>query len=124
MAEIKHRQVGGGPGIAYAEILLPDDKDWGRGSYTTIFARGALWPKKAMMSAMFNVPRFQITVSVNAVGAVVILLGDTIVRDRGRLQLPGDMKKETTHSLQVEFVDWKIVAALLDGRAVAVSGKH
>ena len=124
MGEQKHRQVGGGPGIEFAEILLPDDADWGSGSYTTIFAAKALPAKKAMMSAMINLPRFQITVSVNVNGIVTILLGDTNPKDRAQLQLPWGLERSRTHSLQIQFEGWTVVGALLDGKALNVTHRH
>ena len=123
MAEIKHRQVGGGPGIEFAEINLPDDADWGTGSYTTIFAAKALPPLKVMMSAMINLPRFQITVSVNPSGEVAILLGEAEPKSRARVRLPWGLERARTHSLQIQFASWAVIGALPDGQAVPLTSQ-
>jgi hypothetical protein len=120
MAEIKHRQVGGGPGIAYAEIYIAEDSDWGTGSYTTIFEAQGLPPRKTLMSAMFNMPQFQITVTANVNGVVAVMLGSANPKSRARIRLPADLERARTHSLQVQFMGWRVVGALLDGNAVAV----
>ena len=120
MAELKHRQLGGGPGIAYAEISITDDKDWGTGSYTTIFEAGALPPKQAMMSAMIHLPQFQITVTANVNGVIAVLLGAKEPTSRARIRLPNNLERQRTHSLQIQFAAWHVVGAMLDGSALKV----
>jgi hypothetical protein len=124
MGEIKHRQMGGGPGIEYAEIHLPDDQDWGSGSYTTIFQAKALPPSRPLMSAMINLPRFQLTVSINPSGEVVILLGETEPKSRARLRLPWGLERTRAHSLQIQFAAWAVIGVLLDGQALSVSTQN
>ena len=112
--------MGGGPGIEMAEIVLDDESDWGTGRYVTIFSKGTLPPKRPMMSAMINLPQFQITVSVNANRTVAVLLGDEQPKSRVHVQLPWGLERMRTHSLQVEFMGWAVVGVMLDGSPLAL----
>ena len=120
MGEIRHKQVGGGGGIEYVEIVMPDERDWGTGSYVTVFRPKPRASKEVVMSALVNLPRFQVTASINAGGLVAVLLGDSQPKDRVRLQLPQEMAREKLHSLQIDFASWRVVNALFDSQALLV----
>jgi hypothetical protein len=120
MGEIRHKQVGGGGGIEYVEIVMPDERDWGTGSYVTVFRPKPMASKEVVMSALVNLPRFQVTASINPDGLVAVLLGDSQPKDRVRLQLPQEMSRGKLHSLQIDFASWRVVNVLFDSQALMV----
>ena len=119
MAEIKHQQPGGSPEVSGSVIHIPNDADMGTGTFTTEFKSNALPATKVIMSDIVNAPVFQITATVNPNGDLPVLLGkadNSDPTDRVYFRLPGDIERNRPHALEVRFANWKIAAALLDGK--------
>ena len=125
MAEIRRQQPKGAPGISFAEIHMPDDKDWGTGTFTTVFEPAALKKHKAIGSIMINPPRFQISATINANGRIPVLLGradGSHAVDKKLFVLPKDFDVLPSHTLKIEFVKWRIVVAHLDDTPLTSTG--
>lgn len=125
MAEIRHQQPKGAPGISFAEIHMPDDNDWGTGSFTTVFEPAALKKHKAIASIMINAPRFQISATANANGEIPVLLGRADGSgpvDKQIFVLPENFDALPAHTLKIEFIKWRILAAYLDDTPLTSTG--
>ncbi|MGZ5440928.1 MAG: hypothetical protein ACXW5U_11770 [Thermoanaerobaculia bacterium] len=115
MPEIRHQQLRGSRAISSAEIHIPDDSDLGTGSFTTVFNRNSILGADPVSSFMVNPPVFQIAVTVSTSGTVAVLIGDTEPLGEAQFKLPKGVSRRRAHTLRVEFVAWKLVAASFDG---------
>lgn len=119
MADIKHRQHGGAPGIEYAEIYIPDDKLLGNGIFTTVLKPDALTKNKPIISIMINVPIFQISVNINpGTKEIPVLLGKadgTEPLSKKLFLIPETLRTTKTNKLVVKFINWEITGLTLNG---------
>ena len=126
MPEIKHQQRNASPEISLAEIHIPDDTDWGAGTFTTKFSPRALPATSVIASAMINAPRFQIIATVNPNGEVPVQLGradGTDPLDSAVFLLPTKLRPSKRHTLQIEFASWHIMAASLNHQQLNKKGE-
>ena len=122
MGSIKIRRERTAPQIDYAEINIPDDKDLGTGSFTTVLNQGALSGRNSISSVMINVPVFQISVNINpGTEAIPVLLGradNSNPISRKVFILPQKLRKPQKHSFVANFKGWQITSLTLDGSAL------
>ncbi len=123
MPEIKHQQLDASPEIWSAEIHIPDDQDFGTGTFTTNFAPKALVPTRVISSAMVNRPNCQISVTVNPNGKVAVVLGRTGPLDQAIFRLPQYVKKGPAYTLTIQFAAWHIFSASLDDTPLTKAGE-
>lgn len=128
MPEIKHQQAGGSPEVESGTIHIPDDGDWGTGTFTTVLAPNALKARKVISSIMLNAPAFQVSASLNPNGDVVVLLGKadgSDPTDRQVFLLPRTaraIRLADKHELRVSFIQWNITGAFLNGVLLDTKG--
>lgn len=118
MPEIRHRQQNAAPEIDYAEIHIPDDTDWGTGSFTTVFKPNSLTATKTIASIMFNAPRFQMSVTVNPNREVLVALGPadgSDPRSAETFTLTPIADVSAIHTLAARFRNWQVTGLELDG---------
>ena len=118
MPEIRHRQRNAAPEIDYAEIHIPDDTDWGTGSFTIVFKPDALAATKAIASIILNAPRFQLSVTVNPNMEVPVALGRADGSDPSSTEtftLTPIADVSAIHTLVARFRDWRVIGLALDG---------
>ena len=125
MPEIRHQQPNASPEIELGEIHIPDDADWGIGSFTTVLAPNALKTRKVISSIMLNPPAFQISMTVNPNGDVMVGLGradESQPSDQRTFLFPDTpraIKFSDKHEIRVSFIRWNITSAFLDGNLLA-----
>lgn len=123
MAEFRNRQDDVSPDVLFQEICLPEEQDCGTGVFRFVTAKNALLPPataepRAVSAISLNVPRFQISATVNPGTKVIsVLLG----RSDGSAPtaaeiflLPPDMDAAETHEFEVGFQNWGVVSLRLD----------
>ncbi len=120
MPPIKHRQSNPSYLVAYGEIDIPDDKDLGTGSFTTMLKPNALVVNNVINSQMVNVPVFQISVNIdNTKKEVSALLGKADGSDplsRKLFHIPPEIDFKPERLFLVHFKDWQVVSMELDGK--------
>ncbi len=115
---MRYQQPGSSPEIDSSEIEIPDERDWGTGSFTTNFLPSALTATKAIFSVMANPPTFFITATMGVGGDIIAVLGEvdgSTGKDHRVFLLPRNLDPEPAHSLVIHFKDWRLVQADLDG---------
>ena len=123
MPEIRHQQLSSAPEILSSEIHIPDDSDWGTGTFTTNFSPSSLPPKRAIVASMINSPRFQITATLNANRDMPVLIGSADEpRNKAMLLLPDHIKQSVGHQLVIQFSAWQIRSATFDGKTLEFAG--
>jgi len=116
MPEIRHRQDDANPEIDYAEIHIPNDTDWGTGSFTTVYKPNALTSTNTIASIMLNAPRFQISVTVNTNREVPVAVGSADgPRSAEIFTLTPIADVSAIHTLVARFRNWQVIALELDG---------
>ena len=120
MPEINHQQLGDSPEIESGAIHIPDDSDFGTGTFTTVLAPDALRARKVISSIMLFPPAFQVSVTVNPNGDVVVWLGradEPQPADQRVFEFPDTpraVKLAEKHEIRVSFIRWNITSAFLD----------
>ena len=116
LPEIRRQQLNPSPGVESGEIYIPDDQDWGTGTFTTVLKANALPSNEGISSIIVNAPQFQGSLTVNPNKEVPIALGrvnsypfPTIFR------LPDDIFVSSPHTLVVAFNHWQVISLTLDG---------
>jgi hypothetical protein len=119
MAEIESREDKPLPGIEYSKIHIPDEDNLGTGIFTTVLEPKATAKINPIISAIRNVPVFQLIVNVNsAENEVTVLLGkadNSPAGSREIFMMPKNFNASTTHQLDAIFKDWKITELKMDG---------
>lgn len=128
MAEVKNRLENPAPNVAFQEIHLPNDEDFGTGSFRFQTKFNALEPPdkpepKAIAVIALNAPNFQIAVTVNpGTKEIPVLLG----RADGSnplsskiFLLPDEVNTERKHEFKAGFMNWKILSLTLNGESLA-----
>ena len=119
MPEIRHTQRDASPEIESATILIPDDADWGTGTFTTIFTPELFKTIRgggSVSSVMLNAPSFEITLTVNTNGDVVAGLGrpdEPNPSDQIVFVLP--LIPRAKHEVHVSFINWNVTGIFLNG---------
>ena len=117
MREIRHRVRDGRREIASSEIRIPDDLDVGTGTFTTRFWPRTLPPASVTTSRMANGAGFDVSATVHANGDVCVdLTGPSGRTVHAVFMLPEQMTSIRVHVLRIQFVNWRIWAASLDGQ--------
>ena len=116
MPEIRHQQPGASPGISFAEIHIPNDSDFGTGTYSITLTPRALLSNKAITSIMVNRPRFQISATINPNRDIPVLLGRGSPVDQVVFRLPQGLDFRLALTLRIEFAGWQISAAAINGQ--------
>jgi hypothetical protein len=119
MAAIKHRIPWITPEIEYGEIDIPDSRDMGTGSFTTVLKPNTLaFLNKPVISVMAKKPVFQISVELNPqTGLITVLLGKadgTEPVSNETFRFPFDMDSQPGHCVIARFKDWKIANVTLN----------
>ena len=121
MPAIVLQQKGSTPQISSATIQIPDDKDFGTGTFITVLVPNALKAGEVITSTMYHLPYFHTTATVNPNGDVAVLLaradGSSPPNQRTFLlpRTPRAKNVSEEHELSISFVDWNITSASLDG---------
>jgi hypothetical protein len=118
MKEIRHRQQGGNPEIEYSEIYIPNDKDLGTGTFTTVLKINALLKNNPIISIMINIPIFQISVNINPqTREIPVLLGKADGTDPISKKIflisPEDMARNRIYV--ASFKNWEITDLSANG---------
>src|SRR5262245_55145031 len=122
MALIQHAQSAVGPEVVSSKIHIPDESDFGTGSFLMRFGRHGLPPNKTTASFISRPPHVQITVSVSPNGLVIVALGypdGSRPIDRATFLLPLGVNQDSDHTITVGFERGHIFAALLDDTPLA-----
>ncbi|MBI5097730.1 MAG: hypothetical protein HZB30_00630 [Nitrospirae bacterium] len=119
MAEIESREDKPLPGIEYSEIHIPDEDNLGTGIFTTVLEPRATAKINPIISAIRNVPVFQLIVNINsAENEVTVLLGkadNSPASSREVFMMPKIFDASMTHRLDAIFKDWKITELKMNG---------
>jgi hypothetical protein len=121
--KFKHQVPAGTSEIESGEIHIPNDADWGTGTFTTVFKLDGLRSNDDVTSVMVNAPRFKIAATVNPDGGVPVLLGRAdaaLPFDHVTFRLPAEIALSAHHTLQIQFANWHIVSAMLDGQMLSM----
>jgi len=111
---IVHQQLNPSPEITSSEIQIPDDQDWGTGTFTVVLKPTWLPHTNVIAAAIINAPRFQLTATFNPNGELPVLLGSAEApRSRVTFVVP-PVKQRRPHVLRIEFAAWQVFAAFLD----------
>ena len=112
MKKKKSREKKPLPGIEYSEIRIPDEDNLGTGIFTTVLEPLATAKINPLISAIRNVPVFQLIVNINsAENAVTVLLGkadNSPASSREVFIMPKIFDASITHQLYAIFKYWKI----------------
>ena len=120
--EFVQRQNGASAEVNFSEIRLPDQKDFGTGSLTTEYKPNALRSGQGVLSNMAARPAFQVLIAVNPNGTVMVGIGKA---DGSKpvhataFTLPAKLDPAPVHTLFLNWSQWKITGAKLDGIALA-----
>jgi hypothetical protein len=120
--EIKHQQLGGNPKLEKSEIHIPNDSDMGTGTFTTVFKPKAFKSNEIIVAGITNPPVFQIDLTINRNGDIPVLLGKADGSPPAAattFRLP-QYVSDASHTIVVEFVKWHILAAVFDGKPMAL----
>lgn len=124
MAEFRNRRDNPSPDVLSQEIYLPDDQDYGTGVFRFVTKQNALFPAanaepRAIGAIAMNVPRFQISVTINpGTKEIAVLLGRADGTEPSAVQiflLPSDMDAALAHEVEAGFQNWQVVCLRLDG---------
>jgi len=119
MAEIKNRETTPIPGIEYSEIHIPDEKDVGTGTFTSVLEPKALKKINPIISSIQNEPVFLMIVSINtAISQVTAMIGkshNTAPLDRKVFNIPESIDDQRANDFTVKFNDWDIESIILNG---------
>ena len=122
MPEIRHQVPGSAPGVQFAEIHIPNDEDWGTGTFTTIFAPDAFSSGHVVASVMFNLPTFGISVTVNPNRYIPVLLGradGSPPTARKTFVLSVAFDASMRHICMAAFGDWQVLDLTMDDAPLA-----
>ncbi len=112
MAAIKSSEKNPVPGIDYSEIRIPDERNLGTGTFTTVLEPKAMVKMSPIISSIENKPVFKLIVNIFfSEKEVTALLGkadDTPALSRIVFKLPDEIDPSGTHRFKVIFKDWKI----------------
>lgn len=119
MSEIKSRENGPVPGVEYSEINIPDDRQMGTGSFTTVLEPTALKKINPVISSIQNEPVFLMIISINiAIEQATAMIGkshNTPPLDRRVFTIPKGIDLMQTNAFSVSFSDWDIISMKLNG---------
>src|SRR5262245_58586837 len=100
-----------------SQIHIPDESDFGMGSFVMRFGRHCLPPNKTTASLISRPPHIQIAVTVSPNGLVNVALeypdGSRPI-DRAIFLLPLGVNQDTEHTITVGFERGHISGALVD----------
>jgi hypothetical protein len=124
MAELKNREANPIPGVEYSEIHIPDEKEMGTGSFSTVLEPKALSKNNPIISSIQKTPVFLLIVSINiAIEEVSAMIGeshDKPPRSRKVFVLPEKIKSEDANDFTVNFRDWEIEDIKLNGAGLTL----
>ncbi len=123
MPAIKHRQPNASPEVEYGEINIPDDKNLGTGTFTTLLKPNALLGTKTISSIMINAPRFQISVNINpGTKEIPVLLGRADADHiSGKIfLLSANIDPTVSHTFVAAFENGQVLGLELDGTPLKV----
>ena len=119
MSEIKSREDGPVPGVQYSEINIPDDKEMGTGSFTTVLEPKAMKKINPIISSIENEPVFLMIVSINiAIEQATAMIGkshNTPPLDRKVFNIPQGIDLLQANDFSVSFDDWDVTGMRLNG---------
>ncbi len=118
MPEIRQQRPGGSGAMERAEIHIPDDKDLGTGTFTSVSRPDSLPSPKVIVSSMVNPPSFQLSLTINPSGTIPVLLGradGSPPKSSKKYRLPSELDSSKSHELLVRFKSWEITSLELDG---------
>jgi len=119
MAEMKNRETTPIPGVEYSEIYIPDEKDLGSGTFTSVLEPRALKKINPIISSIQNEPVFLMIVSINiAISQVTAMIGkshNTAPLDRKVFNIPESIDDQKANDFTVRFNDWDIESMKLNG---------
>ncbi len=120
MAEIKSREQTPIAGIEYSEIIIPDEKELGTGTFTTVLKPDAMAKISPIISTIINEPVFKLMVNILfAEKEVTVLLGKADKSPplaREVFQLPEGIELSKVIRFDVIFGEWKIKGLEMDGK--------
>jgi hypothetical protein len=108
--------------IAASKIHIPDESDFGTGSFAMRFKRHSLPPNKTTALLISRPPHVQIAVTISPNGLVIVALGypdGSRPIHRATFLLPLGVNQDTDHTITVGFERGHIHGALLDDMPLA-----
>lgn len=121
MTESRISQHNPPPGVSFAELLFPDNRDAGTGVYRFAVQPDILSKTGHATISFFNVPVFAVRVDISLVTReVVVLVGkaDSTPPAWAIFLLPEDTELAASHSFEVKFEGWAIKEFLMDENAL------
>ncbi len=116
LPEIRRQLLDPSPEIESGEIQIPDDQDWGTGTFITVLKPNALPSNKGIASVIVEAPQFQVSLTVNPNKEVHAALGKVnSFPFPTTFQLPDNIVVSSPHTLIVAFKDWRVLSLTLDG---------
>ena len=98
MGAINSRETNPIPGVAFSEIMIPDEYNLGTGIFTTVVEAEALKKMSPIISNVLNEPYFLMIVTINlGIDQVTVLIGkahDEGAIDRKVFNIPKDIAVE------------------------------
>lgn len=124
MPEIKSREDGPVPGIDSSEIHIPDDSDFGTGTFRTVLKEDILGKINPIISSIDNEPEFLMLVTVNsAIEEINVMLGKSEKEkplSRVIFKMPKDIDSKAAHTIDAHFSGWKVTEVVLDGEKLEI----
>jgi hypothetical protein len=128
MPEIKSREDGPVPGIVYSEIHIPDDSDFGTGTFKTVLKEDILGKINPIISSIGNEPDFLLLVTINsAIQEINVNLGRSEKEkplSRVIFKIPKEVDAKGTHTIDVNFSGCEVKEVLLDGEKLELIEKQ
>ena len=124
MPEARNRIDNPAPELSFQEIYLPDDQDFGTGTFRFQAKENTLIPPakpgpKGIAAIALNAPRFQISVTVNpGTKEIPVGLGRADGSNPSAVAvflLPSDLDTGLPHEFEVTFQNWQVISLTMDG---------
>ncbi|HEV3449362.1 MAG TPA: hypothetical protein VG099_32300 [Gemmataceae bacterium] len=119
MPALTHREDGGGRGIQFRELSLPDDQNFGTGSYRVQLRRFALRKDRGADAAIVLSDKIGIALRIYPGRLVAVELGKaeeyTPTLPWG-FSFPHDLDYSVPHDAVVSFHNWQVSSVSIDGK--------
>jgi hypothetical protein len=126
VAAIEYQVPGDIPEVSSIAIHIPDESNLGTGVFTVVLSSGALGSTRPFAPSIVDPSIFGISASVNPGRGILVSIHDKdgkVPRHRIGFLIPVDLDIASAHRLIVEFVNWQILSAAIDGVLLAPMGR-
>src|SRR5438477_650138 len=115
------------PQVSSIGLHIPKDSELGTGVFTVVFSANAFPGTDPFAPSVVNPSVFGISASVNPGLGILVQIhrtdGKKPVHKLG-FGIPDNLDLAQPHTLTVEFIDWRVLAASIDGAPLAIMGKQ